>query len=75
MEAMVVCKQAIKGLPDFLEFRMLLAEVYRLQGKTVRAVEQLEQLLALDPEFPGARPALERLTLPEDVRLARLLDR
>ena len=61
MEAMVMAKAAIKGLPEQLEFRLLLADVYAASGKKKLAVAALEELLALDPEFPGARAALDQL--------------
>lgn len=74
MEAMVLAKAAVRGLPEWLEFRMLLAEVYVQRGAPKKAIAELEALLAIDPEFPGARPAHDRLTLPADVLLARLRD-
>lgn len=73
MEAMVMSQQAVEHFPDWLEFRMLLAEVHRSRGNVKKAVAALEQLLALDREFPGARELLDALTLSADERLARSL--
>ena len=61
MEAMVVCKKGIKAHADSIEPRLLLARVYSRQKKFSRAMRELDDLAAEQPEVPAvfiARGAL-----------------
>lgn len=54
MEAMVVCKKGIKATPDSVEGRLLLGRVYAEQGKIPKALDEVNALLATNPEHAEA---------------------
>ncbi len=58
MEAMIVAKKGLAHFPTMVEFRLLLAETYALDGKPGSAREQLEAALR---EHPGDARVLEAL--------------
>ncbi|MGI5862393.1 MAG: tetratricopeptide repeat protein [Myxococcales bacterium] len=49
MEAMVVCKKGVKAHPDEASARVLLARVYAEQGKSKKALEELQGALQIAP--------------------------
>src|SRR6516225_1374831 len=53
MEAMVVCKKGVKAHPNAAEPRILLALVYREQGKDRKALEEVLGALPLAPSDKG----------------------
>lgn len=61
LEAVVVAKKAIATFDPGHDYRVLLAGVYAAQGKTKRAVEELERVMAQDPENEEARKLLLEL--------------
>lgn len=53
MEAMVVCKKAVKAASDPLPAKLMLARVYIAQGKLKRAHKEVDALVAAHPKDPG----------------------
>ena len=49
MDAMVICKKVIKGRPQEVAPRVLLARIYAEHGKEQKAVEELSAVMALQP--------------------------
>lgn len=68
MEAMVLARRGLKVFPQWLDFRVLLAEVFRRKRNRRQAIAQMEALLEIDPEFPDAREALTRLLGPDGMQ-------
>lgn len=65
MEAMVVCKKGIKSAPTDARGRVLLAKVYRDQGKLPKAEQELTQALAEIPPTASLYEALGRVQLEQ----------
>lgn len=61
MEAMVIAKQAIAAFPPGIEFRVLLAEGFSVQGKPIRARELLDGAQRLAPNDRAVAAALLKL--------------
>jgi cellulose synthase operon protein C len=61
MEAMVVCRKGIKAIPDSVEGKLLLAQIYAEQGKVPKAIEEVQQLLESAPQNAEANFVLAGL--------------
>ncbi|RPI72775.1 MAG: tetratricopeptide repeat protein, partial [Desulfobacteraceae bacterium] len=56
--------KAIELNPKNLDACLSLSEIYVAQGKREKALEQVRQILAVDPEHPVAREYLKQLEGP-----------
>ena len=66
MEAMVVCKKAIRTQPDATRPKLWLARVQEAQGRLPKAADALQELVAQAPDDPEVRLALGRVQLALD---------
>jgi len=64
-EAINHCSEALRLKSDLLDARFNLGTAFAAQGKKADAVIELSRVLAANPDYPGARPALEQLQEPE----------
>lgn len=63
MEAMVVAKKGLKAHPQSLDARILMARVYARQNKLPKALQELDELVAQQPESAPAHLARGKLRL------------
>lgn len=77
MEAMVVCKKGARALPKSAAPRLLLARIQLAQDRQERALKELEEALAREPEhLPALRMAAElQLDLGREEEAKALLAR
>ena len=61
MEAMVVCKKAIKSNPDDIRGPLLLTRIYAVQNKFAKAQKILHGVLEKNPQNEVAKEMLEKL--------------
>ncbi|MDP7037883.1 MAG: tetratricopeptide repeat protein [Myxococcota bacterium] len=61
MEAMVVCKKAIKSNPDDIRGPLLLTRIYAVQNKFAKAQKILHGILEKNPQNEVAKEMLEKL--------------
>jgi len=54
VEAMVVCKKGIKAHPELATGRFIMARIYRAQAKHQKAIDELNNLLKMHPDYAAA---------------------
>ncbi|MBN2493323.1 MAG: tetratricopeptide repeat protein [Deltaproteobacteria bacterium] len=54
VEAMVVCKKGIKAHPELPDGRLIMAQIYAVQAKHQKAIDELNNLLKMSPQNADA---------------------